>query len=132
MPYFPALNEVNRQVLDEEPEFADPNERAYIVLFPEDHDGCAEDMEGNVALLVDEDQAREVRRLANNAIDTIGDGAEKDGIAHLRDASESLEKAIEAFEDSGDGSAFTGEEHCFSAFDELGEAVNVRKEVYDG
>jgi hypothetical protein len=68
----PALNEITRQALDEPPEYTDnPEERQYIILFPEDYDGHGSDMAGNVALLVDKEQAEEIKRLAEEAIEAL-------------------------------------------------------------
>jgi hypothetical protein len=72
MPYIPALNEVRRQTFDEEPKRPEnPEERHYMILFPEDYDGHGSDIEGNVALLVDKEQAKEIRDLANEIIDAL-------------------------------------------------------------
>ena len=72
MPYLPALNEITRQALDKAPIYTDnPDERKYIILFPEDYDAHGRDMAGNVALLVDKDQAEEIRDLAQEVIDDL-------------------------------------------------------------
>lgn len=71
-PYIPALNEITRQAFDEQPEYHEnPGERAYMILFPEDYDGHGVDVEGNVALLMDAEQAREVRELADEIIEML-------------------------------------------------------------
>jgi hypothetical protein len=68
----PALNEITRQALDEQPEYTEnPEDRQYIILFPEDYDGHGSDMNGNVALLVDKEQAEEIKRLAEEAIEAL-------------------------------------------------------------
>lgn len=72
MTYIPALNEITRQALDKEPVYPDDAKgRQYVILFPEDYDGHGMDVEGNVALLVDKEQAKELKRLAENAIEEI-------------------------------------------------------------
>jgi hypothetical protein len=71
-PYIPALNEIPRQAFDHAPEYHENHEeRRYMILFPEDHDGHGVDMHDNVALLLTKDQAREVRDLANEIIDDL-------------------------------------------------------------
>ncbi|MFP4628924.1 MAG: hypothetical protein ACOCSD_06985 [Halolamina sp.] len=42
--------------------------RAWVILFEEDYDNLLLDGDDRVALLVDEEQARELRRLADQAI----------------------------------------------------------------
>lgn len=72
MTYIPALNEIERQALDAEPEYTDePDEKRYIILYPEDYDGHGVDPAGNVALLVNEENAREIKRLAENVIEDL-------------------------------------------------------------
>lgn len=71
MVYIPALNEIRRQGLDEPPEYPEGVEKKYLILFPEDHEGYGSDPEGNVALLLNEENAREVKRLAENIIEDL-------------------------------------------------------------
>jgi hypothetical protein len=74
MPHFPALNEVTRQTGTEEPKYPDnADDLRYMVLYPEDYEGHGVDVEGNVALLLDEENAREVRRIADDIIDQLED-----------------------------------------------------------
>lgn len=74
MPHFPALNEITRQT-GHDPEYPDePSDKRYIVLYPEDYEGHGCDVAGNVALLVNEDNAREIKRLAENVIGQLEDG----------------------------------------------------------
>ncbi|SMO81481.1 hypothetical protein [Halorubrum cibi] len=67
----PALNELTVQALDEEPEYAG-GERMYAILFEEDYDGHAVDMDGNVALLVNREQAVEIRELMGEIVEELG------------------------------------------------------------
>lgn len=69
-PQIPALNEVTRQALDEEPEY-DDGDRMYLILFDEDYHGHGSDLAGNVALLLDREQAVEVRDLAQEIVDEL-------------------------------------------------------------
>lgn len=70
----PALNEITRQALGEEPKYAeDSDDRQYIILFPEDYQEHGVDMAGNVALLVNEENAREIKRLAEDALEGVQD-----------------------------------------------------------
>lgn len=72
MPHFPALNEITRQALDYDPEYPEnADERMYMLLFPEDYDEHGVDMAGNVALLLDKEQAVEVRDLAEEIIEQL-------------------------------------------------------------
>ena len=71
-PHFPALNEITVQALGEEPQYEE-GERMYLILFDEDYHAHGTDMAGNVALLVDRDQAVEVRDLAQEIIDELDD-----------------------------------------------------------
>ena len=64
----PAMNEIMVQQ-GHEPEYPDNHEeKRYMILHPEDYDGFGQDVAGNLAILMDEKQAREVRRLANDII----------------------------------------------------------------
>ncbi|WP_198664709.1 hypothetical protein [Halorubrum sp. 48-1-W] len=67
----PALNELTVRALDEEPEYAG-GERMYAILFEEDYDGHAVDVEGNVALLVNCEQAAEIRELMGEIMEELG------------------------------------------------------------
>lgn len=72
MPYIPALNEIPRQAFGEEPEFAENgDERHYMILFPEDYQAHGTDMAGNVALLINEENAREIKHLAEQVIEDL-------------------------------------------------------------
>ncbi len=71
MVHIPALNEVRRQN-GHEPKFPDnSDDLRYLVLYPDDSQGHGIDVEGNVALLVNEENAREVKRLAENVIEQL-------------------------------------------------------------
>lgn len=73
-PYIPALNEIPRQAFDEDPEYPDNQDNLrYMILFPEDYEGHGIDVAGNVALLLDESNAREVKRLAEEIIESLED-----------------------------------------------------------
>lgn len=74
MPHFPALNEITSQTGSHEPKYPDePEDLRYLILYPEDYQGHGIDVEGNVALLINEENAREVKRLAENIIDELED-----------------------------------------------------------
>jgi hypothetical protein len=61
-----------------EPYDGDDSDRAWVILFPEDYDNWMKDGVGNLALLVDEEQAEEVRRLADQSLTRIREGADDD------------------------------------------------------
>ena len=63
----PALNEITAQALGESREYAG-GERMCAILFDEDYDGHATDMDGNVALLLTRAQAVEVRELMDEIV----------------------------------------------------------------
>lgn len=60
--------------VEDGPATAPETERQWLVFWPEDVSNLMIDEPGNVALLVDEEQAREVKRLAERAIDALEDG----------------------------------------------------------
>lgn len=65
----PALNEIARQALGYDPKYPEnAEERDYIILFEEDYQKHGVDMVGNVALLVDKENAKEIKRLAEKVI----------------------------------------------------------------
>lgn len=71
----PALNEVRAQTGSESPEYPDaPEDMRYIVLYPEDYGGHGIDVAGNVALLVTEENAREIKHLAESVIADLSGG----------------------------------------------------------
>jgi hypothetical protein len=97
-PYIPALNEIPRQAFDDDPEYHENHEeRRYMILFPEDHDGHGVDMEDNVALLLDREQAAEIRRLADEIVRDLGGDAHR-----LANAEPSEQPADAPFEGDGD------------------------------
>jgi hypothetical protein len=70
--YFPALNEIERQTLGEKPTYPEnADEKYYMILYPEDYQSYGSDMKGNLALLLDEENAREIKRLAENIIEEL-------------------------------------------------------------
>lgn len=74
---YPSMN-VIREQLGEEPKYPDDaDEKRYIILYDEDHDGVGIDLEGNVAIMVDEEQAAEVERVARNARLSLEDSASR-------------------------------------------------------
>jgi len=74
MPRIPALNEVRTQTGSQQPQYPDePEDKRYLILYPDDYQGHGIDVAGNVALLVDEDNAREIKRLAENILESLGD-----------------------------------------------------------
>jgi len=74
MVHLPALNEVRRQAGSEPPVYPEnPDDKRYLILYPDDYDGHGIDVEGNVALLVNEENAREIKRLAENIIQELSE-----------------------------------------------------------
>jgi hypothetical protein len=70
--YIPAMNEITRQGLDEPPEYPENSEELrYLILFPEDYEGYGSDVSGNVSLLLSEENAREVKQLAEEIIEDL-------------------------------------------------------------
>lgn len=70
--YIPAMNEITRRALGEEPKYSKEDEDLrYMILFPEDYEGHGSDVEGNVALLINEENAREIKRLAEDIIEQL-------------------------------------------------------------
>jgi len=70
--YVPAENEIARQALGEDAEYPDDHEsKRYMILFPDDYEGHGVDVAGNVALLLNEENAREVKRLAEDILDDL-------------------------------------------------------------
>jgi hypothetical protein len=72
----PSIEDVVEFPDEEEMENGPDETRSWIVLYPEDYDNLMFDEVGNVALLVDEAQAREVKRLAEESIARCSDGGE--------------------------------------------------------
>jgi len=69
----PPMNVIRAQ-LDEEPKYPDDaDEKRYIILYDEDHSGVGIDVDSNVAIMVDEEQAAEVERLAQIARESLED-----------------------------------------------------------
>ena len=67
----PALNELSLQ-LGDDAEYDDPDEnRMYMILYPEDYTRHGTDMRDNVALLLNREQAVEMRDLADDVIERI-------------------------------------------------------------
>jgi hypothetical protein len=71
----PALNEITAQALDESWKYAG-GERMYAILFDEDDDDHATDMDGNVVLLLTRAQAVKIRELMNEIVAELGDSDE--------------------------------------------------------
>lgn len=69
--HIPALNEISRHALGHEPEYPDDSDLHYLILYPEDYEGHGSDPKGNVALLLNEENAREVKRLAEEIIENV-------------------------------------------------------------
>jgi hypothetical protein len=68
----PALNQINRQTMGEEPKYPENHEELrYLILYPDDYEGYGSDIEGNVALLLNEQNAREVKKLAEEIIEML-------------------------------------------------------------
>ena len=68
----PPMNAIGTQ-LGERPEYPEnADELRYMVLYPEDYEGHGIDVDGNVALLLNEQNAKEVKRLAEEIIDDLG------------------------------------------------------------
>lgn len=74
--HIPALNEIVRSTLGKEPKYPEnPEDLQYMILFPEDYQNFGIDPEGNLAVLLDKENAEEVKRLAEKCIERI----EEDG-----------------------------------------------------
>jgi len=72
MVHIPAMNAVLEELDGHEPNYPDTSDdKRYIVLYPEDYKGHGVDVEGNVALLVDKENAREMKRLAEDVISQL-------------------------------------------------------------
>lgn len=72
MVHIPAMNEVTVQTGSHEPKYPENHEdKRYLILYSDDYQGHGIDVEGNVALLVDEDNAREIKRLAEDIINQL-------------------------------------------------------------
>lgn len=70
----PAVNEIAAQVGREGVKYPDESdELRYLILFPEDYQGHGVDVAGNVALLLNEENAREVKRLAEEIIGKLNE-----------------------------------------------------------
>lgn len=70
--HIPALNELGAAVSGEPRKYpANAEDYRYMVLFPEDYEEFGIDPEGNLALLVDEENAREVKRLAEKVLEGL-------------------------------------------------------------
>jgi hypothetical protein len=80
MPRIPALNEVRTQTGSEPPQYPDEAaDKRYLILYPDDYEGHGIDVAGNVALLVNEDNAREIKRLAENIIQSLDEDTDQTG-----------------------------------------------------
>jgi len=68
----PAMNEVRVQASGHEPKFPEESDnKRYMILYPDDYQGHGVDVEGNVALLLDEENAEEVKRLAEDILSQL-------------------------------------------------------------
>ena len=67
------LNAIMAQV-DEDPQWPEqPSDKRYLVLFEEDYHEHGVDMAGNVALLLDKENAEEVKELAEEILEHLDD-----------------------------------------------------------
>lgn len=72
--YIPSLNMITEQALGEPAEFPENHEQyQYMILFPEDYEEHGIDPKGNVALMLDEENAREVKALAEEIIEGLSE-----------------------------------------------------------
>ena len=72
MKQIPLISNAIRAQLDEEPEYVeDYSDRRYMILYPEDYQGYGKDVDGNIALLLNKENAEEVKRLAEDIIEDI-------------------------------------------------------------
>ena len=69
------------------------DDRRWIVLFEEDYDNVALDVDGNLAFLVDIDQTGELIRLAAQSLAALSP-READGDDVLRDMIDALEREV--------------------------------------
>lgn len=65
------LNAIAATALNEPAEYAG-GERMYAVLFAEDHEGVSLDANGDVAVLLDREQAIAARETLNDIVATLG------------------------------------------------------------
>jgi len=74
------------------------DDRRWVVLYPDDFDNFGRDPEGNLAVLVDQEQAGEILSLAAQVVASLSHrDAEGDDV--LRDMIDALERQIEARDD---------------------------------
>lgn len=67
----PPKNAIMAQV-GQKPDYPDnPDEKRYLILYDEDYHEHGVDMAGNVALLLDAERAKEVKRLAEEIIEDL-------------------------------------------------------------
>lgn len=71
--YAPPMNAIMAQVTGEAKYPEQHENKRYMILYDEDYHEHGIDMAGNVALLLDEDRAREVKRLAEEIIEDLED-----------------------------------------------------------
>ena len=108
-PKIPALNEVRVQTGTHEPVYPDePEGKRYMILYPEDYEGHGVDVEGNVALLLNRENAQEVKRLAENIIRDL-DGEHIGGCPTCGATSMAIEKADGEYQCQACGAVLDGE-----------------------
>lgn len=72
--HIPALNEIVRGAIGKDPEYPEnPESLQYMILYPDDYEGHGIDPAGNVALLLNEENAQEVKSLAEEIIEKLDD-----------------------------------------------------------
>lgn len=75
-PDWTGVGESIEHAPDEVPGYdGEPVDHCWMILYPQDYETDMRDAAGNIAVLMDEQQAREVKRLAEQIIEaTGGDG----------------------------------------------------------
>lgn len=75
----PAYNAGRHQTEGEPPTYPkNAQDKRYLILYPEDYQAHGVDPEGNVSILLDVDEAREVKRIVEEIIDDLEDTEDAD------------------------------------------------------
>jgi len=68
----PIPKNINRVALGQKVEYVDDFDgKRYMVVYEEDHDGFGVDVEGNITLALTEENAKEIKRLAEDIINDL-------------------------------------------------------------
>lgn len=94
------VNAISASMSDEPAEYAG-GERMYAVLFAEDHEGVSLDANGDVAVLLDREQATAARETLDEIVAALG-GSQQRGEIVVRNMDESTsDGAVDAIVDAG-------------------------------